>query len=105
MHANYCYRYGAIRLNKKLANYRIEINESLKIETINGFIENDYNFRKYLIKLLNLKKSYTKKSLILKEIRISDSYNYYNIDKNIKNKYKFHKTFFKLREVFCDIFN
>ena len=45
---NYKYiaRYGGIYINKKLAKYRILVNESLKVENLKSFVLLDYQLRK-----------------------------------------------------------
>lgn len=55
-HSFYCYRYGAKLIKKELCNYRIQENESMKLETASKWPEIDDRFRKYLYNLLGNKK-------------------------------------------------
>lgn len=49
LHAKYVKKYGGIRINKYLVNYRIGKNESLKKEVLKNFVVQGNLFRKYLI--------------------------------------------------------
>lgn len=46
---SYCLKYGGYLLNEKLASYRLEANESLKADTIVGFIVQNAALRKQLV--------------------------------------------------------
>lgn len=105
LHANYCYRYGAIRLNKELVNYRIEVNESLNLDTRKGFVEVGKNFREYLIKLLEKGKIYKFLNKVITENRRIENKVIVIEDGKCRKKYLFFKTLFMLREYFKEIFN
>lgn len=64
-HTNYCYKYGALLINKELCNYRIQENESLKAAS--SFPENDYKFRSFLTNFIKNKKKYDRLNYIITE--------------------------------------
>ena len=47
----YLIKFGGVKVNKPFAFYRIEDNESLKIETLKGFVHNEYLFRNQALSL------------------------------------------------------
>ncbi|MCF2674458.1 glycosyltransferase family 2 protein [Fusobacterium varium] len=57
-HAYYCNEFGVILLKKELCNYRIQENESMKIEAAKKWPKQTYLFRNYLIKYLSLDKNF-----------------------------------------------
>lgn len=64
--ADYCFyvffisKYKALLLNEELTIYRILENESMKVETLKGFIKNDYFLSSYLLKKIIPNKSIIK---------------------------------------------
>ena len=105
-HAYYCNEFGVRLLKKELCNYRIQENESMKIETAGKWAEQTYLFRNYLIKYLSLDKSFIFLNEVITENlkkRISLTWNL-NIPykKSLKNKLYFTKI--KIKEIFKNIF-
>lgn len=89
----YCNEFGIKLLKKELCNYRIQENESMKIETAKKWPEQVFYFRKYIIKYLNLEKKYE----FWNEISLEDFKKYINEFWNIKILY--NKEFLKSRNV------
>lgn len=52
LHANYCYRYTVYYVNRKMNYYRIDQNESAKQETLQKWVDVDFEFREYLARLM-----------------------------------------------------
>lgn len=84
--SNYIYNYNCIQLTSKLTNYRIQENESLKNEIIIEFIENDFEFRKYLLDKSIVPKFYYKYLNILKNNQILYYKNIWKIEVPLKNE-------------------
>jgi glycosyltransferase involved in cell wall biosynthesis len=76
-HVYYCKQYGAKLLKKELANYRIQENESMKLEVAGKWPEQTYLFRKYLIKnFLNHKKLFFLNKIITENMKKKINFNW-----------------------------
>lgn len=105
-HTYYCNEFGVRLLKKELCNYRIQENESMKIETAKKWPKQTCIFRAYLIKYLSLDKNFIFFNEVITENlkkRINLTWNL-NIPykKSLKNELYFIKM--KLNEILKNIF-
>lgn len=102
--ANFFYKYGIKLLNKELAYYRIQQNESFKREIGEKWILQLENFREFLVKNFIKDKKYYKKSIVFTEIyknklEFWDMNFKYNLNENKIEVFKI-----KLRNYYRNIF-
>ncbi|QLK45157.1 hypothetical protein DR996_07430 [Vibrio owensii] len=106
------HRFGGVEIKKTLANYRMLVNESLKLETLEAFIDNDFEMRKsfftssknkiktkimlIFIKISTLRsiKNYHKVNSNLNSNKLYERYNITRTT-SILNKYAYPKKLFK----------
>lgn len=104
-HTNYIYKFGGLKLKKKLCNYRIFENESMKPETAKKWPIIDSKFREYLdkniLKINNLELLYFLKNI--QKLNLNKNWEIGEKVNNDKIKLKY-KIFIFIREKLLDIF-